>query len=61
MLEPLITLVALIWQTDSQMRERHVFGQSEMDKSSGRFTAWLCGGIIGLLALAGIVWGWLVW
>lgn len=54
----LIELVARIWHTDSQMRDRSLFGESELDKQSRRFVARLCGGTILVLILAGIAWWW---
>ena len=56
MLVELIEIVARIWRSDSEMRDRSLFGESDMDKQSRRFVAWLCGGTIVLLALAGVLW-----
>lgn len=58
MLGELIELVARIWHADSEMRDRSLLGESEMDKKSRRFVAWLCGGTIALLVLAGVLWWW---
>ena len=58
MLVELIELVARIWRADSEMRDRSLFGESEMEKRSRRSVAWLCGGTIALLVLAGIAWWW---
>jgi hypothetical protein len=60
LLGALIELVARIWHTDSQMRDRSLFGESEMEKKSRRTVAWICGGTIFLLLAAGIVWRWLI-
>jgi hypothetical protein len=54
----LIELVARIWLADSEIRDRSVLGDSELDRQSRRFVAWLCGGTIALLVLAGIAWWW---
>jgi hypothetical protein len=61
MLEELIELVARIWHTDSQIRNRSVLGDSKLERQSRRLVGWLCGGAIGLLVLAGIVWWWFSW
>jgi hypothetical protein len=58
MLEELIELVARIWYTDFQIRNRSVLGDSKLERQSRRLVGWLCGGAIGLLVLAGIVWWW---
>ena len=58
MLGDLIEFIARIWHTDSQMRDRSLLGESEWDKQSRRFVAWLSGSIIGLLLLVGIAWWW---
>jgi hypothetical protein len=50
----LIELVARIWQANSQMRDRSLFGESELDRPGRRFVAWLCGRAIVLLMLAGL-------
>jgi len=55
----IIELVACIWDADTKIRDRSVFGESEMERSSRRSVAWLCGGTIALLALGGAVWWWL--
>lgn len=54
----LIELVARIWQADSEIRESSVVGESEMDRRSRRFVGWVCGIIIALLVLVGVVWWW---
>lgn len=58
MLGDLIELVARIWHADSAIRDRSLLGESEMDRQSRRFVAWLCGGTIALLVLAGVLWWW---
>jgi hypothetical protein len=56
----LIDLVAQIWRADSDVRDRSIFGESEMERQSRRFVAWLCGSIIFLLVVGGVVWWWFV-
>jgi len=51
-------LIARIWHADSEIRDRSVLGDSELERRSRRFVAWLCGGTIALLVLAGITWWW---
>ncbi len=58
MLADLIELVADIWRADSEIRDRSLLGESEWDKRSRRSVAWLCGGTIALLVLAGMAWWW---
>ena len=58
MLGELIELVARIWEADSEIRDRSLLGESELDKRSRRSVAWLCGGAIVLLVLAGVLWWW---
>ena len=58
MLGELIELVARIWEADSEIRDRSLLGESELDKRSRRSVAWLCGGAIALLVLAGVLWWW---
>jgi len=54
----LIEFVARIWQVDSEIRDRSIFGESEMERDSRRFVNWLCGGIIFVLLVAGFLWWW---
>jgi len=54
----LIELVASLWQADSELRDRSVFGESEMERGSRRFVAWFCIGLILLLAAVGFAWWW---
>jgi len=54
----LIELVADIWRADSQIRDRSILGESEMQRRSRRSVAWMCGGIIALLLVAGFLWWW---
>ncbi len=56
MLEGLIEIVALIWSGDREIRETSLIGQSEMDRKFGRVVAWICGGLITVLVLAGMAW-----
>ena len=58
MIAELIELVARIWHADSEIRDRSLLGESELDQRSRRFVAWLCGGTIVVLVLAGIAWWW---
>jgi hypothetical protein len=58
MLGELIELVARIWHADSEIRNRSVLGDSDLEQQSRRFVAWLCGGTMVLLVLAGIPWWW---
>jgi hypothetical protein len=58
MLGDLIELVARIWRADSEIRDRSLLGESELDKRSRRSVAWLCGGTIALLVLTGVAWWW---
>ena len=58
MLGDLIELVAGIWQADSEIRDRSLLGESKMERRSRRFVAWICGGTIALLVLAGVLWWW---
>ena len=56
----LIWLVATIWEADSQIRDNSPMTTgSEFDKESRRFVARLCGGIILLVIIAGLVLWWL--
>jgi len=54
----LIELVVRIWHADSEIRDRSLLGESELEKRSRRSVAWLCGGTITLLILAGVAWWW---
>ena len=47
-----IALVAQVWQTDAEMRRRSLFGQSPMERRSGRIIGITCGVIIALLGIA---------
>ena len=58
MLGNLIELVARIWHADSEIRDRSLLGESELDKRTRRSVAWLCGSAIVLLVLAGMAWWW---
>lgn len=60
MFESLIEIVDRIWQADRTTREDSVVGQSEMDRKSGRWIAWICGGLITVLVVAAIAWEWFV-
>ena len=56
MIGELIELVARIWHADSEIRDRSVMSQSELDRQSRRTVAWICGGAIALLIIAGVLW-----
>lgn len=55
----LIELIAQIWQADSEVRDRSILGESDLERKSRRSVAWLCGGTIALLLLAVFLWWWL--
>ena len=55
----LIELVARIWDADTEIRDRSILGESELERRSRRFIAWLCGGIILVLMVAGFSWWWI--
>jgi hypothetical protein len=55
----LIEFVARIWIADSEIRDRSVLGESKMERDARRFIAWLCGGFIIVLLVAGFLWWWL--
>ncbi|MES2440760.1 MAG: hypothetical protein V4584_16960 [Verrucomicrobiota bacterium] len=57
LLAHLIHLIAAIWRGDSQLREHSLVGESGLDRSSRRFVAWFCGGLILILVVAAIGWG----
>jgi hypothetical protein len=59
MLGHLIELIARIWEADSEIRDRSLLGESELDKQSRRGVAWICGGAIALVIIAAILWAWL--
>ena len=54
----LIALVAQIWVTDEEVRDRSVFGESEFERNGRLFVARLCGGIIIGVAVAAVAWRW---
>ena len=54
----LIEFVVRIWDADTEIRDRSILGESEMERDSRRFVAWLCGGIIFVLLVAGFLWWW---
>jgi hypothetical protein len=59
MLGPLIDLIARIWEADSEIRDRSVFGESELEKQSRRTVAWVCGGAIALIFIGWVLWIWI--
>ncbi len=58
LVESLIELVAGIWRADSELRDNSVFGQSEEDRQNRKWVGWLCGGLILVVVIAGVVWCW---
>ena len=60
MLEPLIELVMAIWNADAEMRDNSLIGESPMDRKSRGCVSLICGGLFGLLLLAGVIVG-LIW
>jgi len=54
----LIGFVVRIWYADTEIRNGSVLGESEFERRARRFVAWLCGGIIFALILAGFGWWW---
>ena len=58
MIGPLIELIARIWEADSEIRDRSVLGESELDKQSRRTVAWICGGAMAILFIAWALWVW---
>jgi len=58
LIESLIEIVAGIWQADTEIRDRSHFGESELERRARWFVAWLCGGFIVLIAVAGFFWWW---
>ena len=60
MLAELIEFVAALWKADSEMRDSSIVGESEMDRRSRRWVSIICGTLLGLLAIAGITWAWLI-
>jgi hypothetical protein len=61
LLAHLIELIATIWRGDTELRENSLLGQSELDRKTGRFVAFVCGGAILILVIAGVIWWWLVY
>lgn len=59
LLQGLVELIVAIWRADSEMRESSIVGESEMDRQSRRLMAWLCGGAVVLVVMAGVLWQWL--
>jgi hypothetical protein len=59
LLELLIQLVAIVWRADSEIRDRSLLGESEMEKRARRTIARCCVGLIALLVIAWLVWWWL--
>ena len=64
LIDILTDFIGAIWRADSELRDQSILGESEMDKSSRRFVAWLCGGAITFLFCLGILgtiaWYWLI-
>lgn len=60
MIQGLIEFVAGIWRKDSELRDNSLLGESEIEKRDRKGVAWVCGGAIVLLAVAGFgFWWWL--
>jgi hypothetical protein len=55
MLGFIISMVEKIWETDTELRDQSLFGESRQDRQSRRFVAWICGGAIALLILLIII------
>lgn len=60
MLDGVIELVSTLWNADRQIRDSSMVGESEMDRRSRRWVSIMCGTVITLLVLAGIIWKCLV-
>jgi hypothetical protein len=60
MFDSIAEIIRLIWQADTDRRDGSVTGESEMDRSSRRMVAWICGALIALLSVASALWWWLV-
>jgi hypothetical protein len=60
MIDGLIEVVIRIWRADTEMRESSVVGESDMDRTSRKMVAWICGGLISLLVVGGLIWVWFV-
>ena len=58
LLELLIDWVVTIWQGDSDLRDNSLLGESPMDKKSRRVVGWICGSMIALLLIGGLIWWW---
>jgi hypothetical protein len=54
--EMLIELIAQIWRVDTEIRDNSIFGESEWERRSRRFVAWVCGGLIVFIALIWFLW-----
>jgi hypothetical protein len=59
-LAELIDLVATLWKADEQIRDSSIVGESEMDRHSRKWVSIICGTLIALLGIAGIIWAFLV-
>ena len=60
LIQGLIELIAGIWRTDSDLRDDSVLGESEIERKDRRAIAWVCGGAIALVAVAGLgCWWWI--
>jgi hypothetical protein len=45
--------ITKIWRTDSELREKSLFGESRMDEESRRSVALICGGAAILVLVVG--------
>jgi len=55
LLVALIDFVARLLHTDAEMRQRSLFGQSPMERRSGRIVGIACGVLIALLVIVAFV------
>jgi len=55
MFEMLIDLVASIWRADSDIRDNSILGESRMEKHDRRIIGWICGLVIILLIIGGML------
>lgn len=56
MLHELLQLISIVYDKDREMREGSLLGQSELDRSAGRYVAWICSGLLVLILAGALVW-----
>lgn len=56
MFEALVELVMTIWRKDTELRNGSLVGETELDRKSRKWVGWICGGLIVLLVIAGVLW-----